>query len=330
MHTIVFGSNGNIGRRLTQHLSARGLPWTGVTSGETDLRSAESLRRRLADLEDRPVRAALLSFINKHVGNSRASFECNLDLVQTIMERLAVMDTRSLVFFSSVDVYGHQPELPITECSAIRPMDWYALAKFVCERMLAFGPLGNRLTVFRLPGVYGAWDRPPNSVIGHFVDRLSRGEPVVIHGTGCTLRDYVHVDDICALTLRALDLMAPPGAGDEAAIQGASDSERQGVSTAMGVFNVATGCAHSINELVKMAMALARPGAAVHRLASQPDKHDLVFDPSLLRALSGMRAARRARWPGRIRVRRPPLVLTAPAGQSGLWPSACDPPSPAA
>jgi UDP-glucose 4-epimerase len=261
VHTVVFGSGGNIGSRLCRMLTDRGLPVTGVSSATTDMTDPQAVARAVAHLRGTPVRAALLSFINKHLDNSRAAFERNLDIVESMAAALAGLDTRGLVFFSTVDIYGDRPPLPLTEATAVAPADWYGMAKFTCERLLTFGPLGDRLTVWRLPGVYGNWSRPPNSIIGSFVMNLARGVPLRLDGTGGTLRDYVHVDDVCALTLAALE-------------RGRT-----------GIFNVVTGHSRSIRECLELITGRYRPDHPVIRNPGASDKGDLVFDPARLRAV---------------------------------------------
>jgi UDP-glucose 4-epimerase len=83
--------------------------------------------------------------------------------------------------------------------------------------------------VLRYFNVYGP--RQPRSgayalVLGIFLERWARGEPLVIHGDGSQRRDFVHVDDVVRANLLAFE------------------SDRRGA-----IFNVGTGDTISIKEL---------------------------------------------------------------------------------
>ena len=70
---------------------------------------------------------------------------------------------------------------------------------------------GLECTVVDLPTVYGPRQQPgrEGSLVATFADRLVRGLPCVVHGTGEQTRDLLYVDD----AVDALDKAAAAGAG---------------------------------------------------------------------------------------------------------------------
>ena len=65
---------------------------------------------------------------------------------------------------------------------------------------------GANITVFRLTNVYGGTEyiEKKNTVIKKFVEAFTDGEPLVIHGDGQQLRDFINVEDVCVFIERAL------------------------------------------------------------------------------------------------------------------------------
>jgi nucleoside-diphosphate-sugar epimerase len=166
----------------------------------------------------------------------------------------------SLVYLSTLDVYGCHPPLPITEQTPVAPESPYAIAKYASERVL-LASLERRcpVTVLRLPGVYGGAD-PPKSIPRRLVDTILGGGTVRLHGGGTTRRDYLHVDDLCHVVAAILE------------------------RPCAGVLNVATGEALTIRGIVE---TLARGAGAEARIEPVPETGDgaadLVLDTTGLR-----------------------------------------------
>ena len=152
-------------------------------------------------------------------------------------------------------------ELPIHEQTHTVPDSYYGISKLVCERLLAVELPNCPVTVLRLPGVYGPTDGG-RSVIGRFVAKLKRGEPIKMTGDGETLRDYIEVEDLCRVIQSFIN------------------------SPCRETVNVATGVSISINALVA---SIAEQLGTVVNVRSVPGStvrdHDLIFDARLLRSL---------------------------------------------
>jgi UDP-glucose 4-epimerase len=114
------------------------------------------------------------------------------------------------VYLSSGEVYGAQ-DVPFTETSPPRGTHPYAEAKLAGERALSehAARRGVALAVLRLPIVYGPRQTGP-MLVPSLVATLLRGERFAMT-RGEQTRDFLYVDDVCALVERCLAHDAPAG-----------------------------------------------------------------------------------------------------------------------
>lgn len=115
-----------------------------------------------------------------------------------------------VVYASSAAVYGDCLELPLHESMPVRPLSAYGADKLGCElHALVAGVVHSVPTLgMRFFNVFGprqAPDSPYSGVISIFCDKLSRGEPVVMHGDGGQTRDFIYVADVVSALLAAVD-----------------------------------------------------------------------------------------------------------------------------
>ena len=140
-------------------------------------------------------------------------------------------DVKCLVFTSSIAVYG-TAQLPMREDLVPAPEDPYGIAKYAVEQDLraAHDLFGLNFIVFRPHNVYGEYQNigdPYRNVIGIFMNRLMRGEPMPIFGDGSQTRAFSYVRDIAPTIARSV-----------------------GVHRAYGQsFNIGADDEHSVNDL---------------------------------------------------------------------------------
>lgn len=108
-----------------------------------------------------------------------------------------------VVYTSSAAVYGNAVTMPIVEESATLPINGYGVDKLGCEWQARIGTTlkGLQAVGLRLFNVYGPRQRRDSAyagVISIFAERLSNGEPLVIHGDGMQTRDFIFVQDVVA------------------------------------------------------------------------------------------------------------------------------------
>jgi dTDP-L-rhamnose 4-epimerase len=162
-----------------------------------------------------------------------------------------------------------------TEATERRSVSSYGLTKAFQEQVgeLEGAQLAVPVVALRYFNVYGPRQSPSNPYTGLITTlalRLLAGRPIVLYEDGTPLRDFVHVDDVVAANLRALD--APPGGP---------------------AVNVGTGRATSLEEL---AAALGRAFGLEPRVQRSSrfrvgDVHAAFAEVSRARAALGLDAA---------------------------------------
>ncbi|MDO8611515.1 MAG: UDP-glucose 4-epimerase GalE [Dehalococcoidia bacterium] len=177
------------------------------------------------------------------------------------------------VFSSSAAVYGEPDEVPISEDSPLRPVNPYGEAKLMVERMLPwYEKQGIRYISLRYFNAAGASDRRgedhrPETHLIPIVLQVAAGQrdAVPLYGTdyptpdGTCIRDYVHVADLAAAHILALESAS---GGDS------------------GVYNLGNGTGFSNREVIEAAGRVTGKPIAVREEPRRPG------DPARLVAAS--------------------------------------------
>jgi UDP-glucose-4-epimerase GalE len=193
-----------------------------------------------------------------------------------------------LVFSSTCATYGIPTAMPIAETMPQNPVNPYGETKLAIERALrwygeAYGLRSVALRYFNAAGCdpdgeIGEEHEPETHLIPLVLRAaLGTAPPVSIFGTdyptpdGTAVRDYIHVDDLAAAHVRAVEHLQKGGAG--------------------GAVNLATGRGYSVREIIAAAeRAVGRPVPCREAPRRPGDPPALVADPSAAQALLGWRA----------------------------------------
>lgn len=256
---VVLGAGGFIGRVLVDHLRALGSDVRAYSRADCDMTDLQAVQACLA--HNAGARYVFLSCISRNREDSFEAFELNVRMAHNFAQAAQDSPCGSLVYLSSTDIYGNRPELPVTEDSPVKPDGYYALSKLVNERIL-FHRLACPVTAIRLPGIYGPEDRG-KSVLGMFTRRVLAGETVRVFGDGSTLRDFVHIDDLCRIIGQLLDAPQP------------------------GVLNIATGTSRRLLDILQTISDIAQRPLNLVMAPPEARSNDLVFDIRALRQAVG-------------------------------------------
>lgn len=275
MRVLLTGATGFFGQHLARRLLASGWNVVGLAP-ETPREVGFPVLQ--ADLRDRAAVAAAIDRASpdaivhlaalSHVGESwqRVADYFAVNVLGT-EHVVAASRGRRVLFASSAEVYGEVPEAqqPISESWPVAPQNPYALTKAAAERWV----LGAGGVVARLFNLLGP-GQAPSFAVPSFARQLvaiarAGGEGTLRVGNLSTRRDFVHVEDAADALLLLL----------EAAKAGET-------------YNLATGRAHSLREILDRLVALAGVQVAVLEDPSRLRPHDLPLtcgDSSRLRAL---------------------------------------------
>ena len=244
MKTLVLGGCGFIGSHLVD-----GLLDAGHSVRVFD-RSYEQFREPLGDVDyrigdfgDTAAVAAALDDIDLvfHLISTTVPSTSNKDpesdVAENLLQTLAMLrqlqkGTRVVFLSSGGTVYGIPESLPVRESHAIAPICSHGVVKSAIENYLRmFNYLDDMpYCVLRVANPYGLRQGKfgLQGVIGTFIERTAKGQQLEVWGDGSVVRDFIHVDDLINLCVRA-------GEGD-----------------ANGIFNAGSGRGYTINDVIAL------------------------------------------------------------------------------
>lgn len=245
----VLGSSGFLGRHLTHRLLCAGYQVQAfdrviapnplvspalqrhLTSFSGDFFASDDLDRVLEGCE---YCFHLVSTSVPKTSNSNPlrDVQQNLEGSLVLLERAVQAGVRKVVYASSGGtVYGVPKAERITEEHPTDPLCSYGITKLAVEKYLGlYQELhGLDYTVLRISNPYGPLQRTDaaQGVIGVFLGKVLRNEPLNVWGDGSVVRDYLHVDDVARAFVCAAE-----------------------TRTEHKIFNIASGHGASLNDII--------------------------------------------------------------------------------
>lgn len=263
---------------------ARGASFIQGGVGNRELIEALLERERIEAI----IHLAAFALVPESVAQPQKYVTNNVTAARVLLEAAGRAKVRRFVFSSSCAVYGHPARVPITEDAAQAPVNPYGETKRDFERLLAdFGPTHDLAVVsLRYFNAAGATEQrgedhdPETHVIPNVLAAALGKRPAVqVFGTdyptadGTAIRDYVHVADIAAAHVCALEV------------------KLNGLEPV--AVNLGTGAGHSVREVVETARRVTgRPVPAVERPRRPGDPPELVAAVGRAAEVLGWRASR--------------------------------------
>jgi UDP-glucose 4-epimerase len=212
-----------------------------------DISDRERVRDMLAgELVDAVVHAAAKTKVVESISQPALYHRVIVDGTSNALDVAQMSGARSFVNISTGGaLYGETP-VCATEESPLEAPSPYGRYKAEAERLAQSTP-GIGAVTLRFANIYGPRQRTDleGGVIAIFAGCWTRHEPLTIYGDGTAERDYLYVGDAVTAILGALDRKAT------------------------GSYNIGTGVATSVNELVAQLTALLGPPAGVVRSAAR-------------------------------------------------------------
>jgi GDP-4-dehydro-6-deoxy-D-mannose reductase len=258
LRVLITGITGFAGSHLAEHLVSRGDEVYGlahepppfrnlvaiqdrVRIHEGDITRLEDVRGALAGSQaDAVVHLAGMAVPTLASKEPVAAVRVNVLGTATVLSALEQYPRTRLVLASSADVYGAPDRVPVDEDAPVRPTNVYAATKVAAEaltRELA-ARHGAPVVILR-PANQNGPRQHPGLAASAFAKQIAEAEagiaePMVRHGRLDAERDFLDVRDMARAYAAAL------GLGES------------------GTFNVGTGRAVAIAEILDTLIALAR------------------------------------------------------------------------
>ena len=303
MRVLVTGGAGYIGSVIAARLLAAGHAVTvyddlsrghraavprGAELVPGDVRDADRLAATLgrADVEA-VVHMAALAEVAESIAFPERYHDVNVGGTVAVVEAALAAGVSRLVLSSTAAVYGAPELLPIDEDATLAPTSPYGETKLAGERVLfeAAAASGGRLSGVALryfnaagaDGPRGEDHDPESHLIPLALKALRDGAAIEVFGDdyptpdGTCIRDYVHVSDLAAAHVAALE----------------------GLPAAAGVYNLGTGTGNSVLDVVRaVAEATARTPRVEHAPRRPGDPPVLVASHARAQAVLNWRPER--------------------------------------
>ncbi len=297
---LVVGGGGYIGSHMVKMLARRGHDVATLDNFSTGYRDAVVAGRLiegdLADRDglDRTLREgafdAVMHFasyiqVGESVREPGKYYRNNVFHTLNLLDAMVAHGVGQFIFSSTAAVFGEPQYVPIDEAHPRAPINPYGASKLMVERILAdydvaYGLRSVSLRYFNAAGAdpegeLGERHDPETHLIPLVLQAAAGRRPAIqVFGTdydtpdGTCIRDYIHIEDLCAAHLLALEKLAA------------------GVPSA--AYNLGNGTGFSVREVITTAERVtgrAIPVDVAPRRAGDPAR--LVADSRAARAALG-------------------------------------------
>lgn len=216
------------------------------------------------------IHFAASSLVGESVEKPLKYFNNNVYGMQIILEVMEAFDVKNIVFSSTAATYGEPEVSPIVETTPTNPKNPYGESKLMMEKMMKWcdNAYGMKYVALRYFNVAGAKrdatigeDHTPETHLVPIILQVALGqrEALSIFGDdydtpdGTCIRDYVHVEDLIAAHILALEYLK---AGNES-----------------NVFNLGSNNGYSVKEMLDAAREVTGkeiPAIVAPRRAGDP------------------------------------------------------------
>jgi UDP-glucose 4-epimerase len=246
VNAVVFGAGGFLGGALAKSLANSGYQTLACSRKPIpSLANLPNLRFAYGDTQNEAFLRSVLpgtdvlyhfassTYPSLNFENAKAEFDEALAPLFNLIQVAADVKVKKIVFPSSGGTIYAEQVAARTEESHTNPRTPYAIFKLAAESLLLHAADQGKFTVdiFRIANPYGPgqYPRPGQGVIPHWLSAILKRQPLTIFGDGTAARDYVFVDDFCKLVGLSMTRLEQND-----------------------VFNLGTGIATSLNELLEI------------------------------------------------------------------------------
>ncbi len=195
--TLIFGSNGFIGKNLLNHLKQSKVNSVGVRRKDIDLtkrKSVEQIHKFIKDGDS----IIFLSALTPDKGRDLKTFNKNIKMIENFISGVKNKKLNHLIYFSSDAVYSFDNTL-INEKTPTFSSDYYSLMHITREIIIRNET--NCPSLFIRPtAVYGYDDTHNSYGPNRFIKNALLDKKITLGGNGEETRDHIFIDDLIKIT----------------------------------------------------------------------------------------------------------------------------------
>jgi UDP-glucose 4-epimerase len=261
---LVTGGAGFIGSAVVRQLREAGAdvvvadlnphPDEAVTSVVGDLRDPANREKAVTGELHGILHLAALTSVLKSIEQPWEFYLSNVDMTSGLLERAREVGVDRFVAASTNAVVGDVGRSTITEGLPLRPLTPYGATKAAAEMLMSSyaAAYGIHACPLRLSNVFGPGMGHKDSMVPRLCRAALAGDPIDVYGDGEQVRDFVHVWDVAAAFLHALE-----------------DGWEQPVI-------IAGGRSHSVNELIAMTREVTGVDIPTRNVPAKPGEMPAV------------------------------------------------------
>jgi UDP-glucose 4-epimerase len=264
MKILITGGNGHVGGAIKARCQSDGHDAASVSRHgdfKIDISDAQLAQKLSRLVESCDVIVHCAAHVSKSVTDREVTM-VNCVGTQEVVGAALMLGAKRLIYISSLQVIGTPLQLPIDEEHPLNPNTSYHAAKLFGENIMRVASSSMLQTVsLRIPSPVGP-GTPRGRIFSEFVHKASRGEPLVLAGSGGRRQNYVDVRDVAAAVAQCAR------------------------SDVQGIFNVAGAASVSNLELAKRCVRALSSTSTISFSGSPDAEENVCWDVSIDRARS--------------------------------------------
>lgn len=197
-------------------------------------------------------------------------FQTNVEATVKLIEYALRTKSYRFIYASSMSVYGHVPDEPVSENRAPNPISFYGIGKWTSEKYLQmYRDKGLEPTSIRFFNVYGPEQNMNNlkqGMISIYLAQLLKDDQVIVKGALDRFRDFIYIDDVVDFIARTVH--------DQKAVG--------------GVYNCGTGIRTTVGDLLDKLVEITGVNKKIVQQGTTPgDQKGIYADMSLVQKVFG-------------------------------------------
>ena len=196
---IIFGSTGNIGYGIKNFLSKKNLKLYYPTRKECDLNNFKSATNYFKKLNKKNKKFSIIFCASDTKNKNKVQcLKNNINIVSNIILLKQYITIESFVYLSTILILNKNYLSRKTNFIKYSQDSYYEISKYYAEKLIIDNLSKNKLTILRIPGVYGLKNE---SIVNYLIASIKNKKNFTLHNKGLDQRCYLYQSDLNKVVL---------------------------------------------------------------------------------------------------------------------------------